>query len=196
MKLYSITVLLFLALTLPTFAAEAPEATQKRVRELEKANLVLQEDLARTQLELDTTKGTLKRTQAALDKEIAERKALAAALDKEIAERQDKLDRMQKQFQADLLAQQAAMNEQFAKLQKAMADQATQFAKDMATLKDGFDKQIATLGESLDKEHAQRLAAEDKATKESARLDRYSKKNRTLTYVFSALLGGAIAATK
>lgn len=198
MRIYLIVVGLLCCLVLPAFAQEAPEATSKRVKELEKANLVLQEDLARTQLALDDVRSALKKSQKSLDEEIASRKALATQLDQEIASRKalmEKLDQVQQQLVSQTTASQnndAAINAKLDALTKALADQSDKFNQDMAAMRDGYNKQLATMTDALNKERADRIAAENDAGKARAKLAKDGKQTRTIMTVLGVLLGGAV----
>ncbi len=173
MRMYHIVALLCL-LALPVFAQEMPEALAKRVKELEKANLVLQEDLARTQLALDTTRGNLKNALKMLDDEIVARKALATALSAQTAAQQalaKRLDTLQTQVTVDnsSIANQKANAADvnalatrigaIEKSQTALADKQNadavalraDFAKELADLRDNLGKDFATLKDAMGK---------------------------------------------
>lgn len=62
-----VIVVICCSLVLPVLAAESPEALLIRVTELEKANFVVQEELARTRIELDQVIAVLQKTLTALD---------------------------------------------------------------------------------------------------------------------------------
>ena len=111
-SLLIILLALLCCLLQPVLAVDTPEATVTRVHELEKANLVLQHDLARTQLELDISNQKLKKTQEALNANIAQLKALSAQLDQEAAARKaldDKLTKVQQQLADDIAASRKEM---------------------------------------------------------------------------------------
>lgn len=173
MRMYHIVALLCL-LALPVFAQEMPEALAKRVKELEKANLVLQEDLARTQLALDTTRGNLKNALKTLDDEIAARKALTTALSAQTAAQQalaKRLDTLQTQVTVDnsSIANQKANAADvnalatrigaIEKSQTALADKQNadtvairaDYAKELADLRDNLGKDFAALKEAMGK---------------------------------------------
>jgi len=174
---YIVALLLFCCAVLPACAADdSTEALAKRVSELEKANLVLQEDLARTQLALDTTTTQLR---TALQNEITARQALVDAL-KQSEEARKSLDTLlgdlQQKFandmakmNADLAAHNAGLNTlqaQVAALDTGMAAQAAKHDQDVADLRTGFAVALDQVRDEYGKElasfkdlMAQRLAA-------------------------------------
>ena len=142
-----IVALLLCGLTLSAMAQETTESLIKRVRELEKANLVLQEDLARTQLALDNTRTQLKTVTRSLDEEIAARKALADALNAANAVQRDlasKLDDLNNKLSGVTGNQQThaasldGLNKKVAMLEKGLADQAERHNKDITDLRTGL----------------------------------------------------------
>jgi len=178
---YIIAVLLC-CLAIPAFAADTLEGTAKRVTELEKADLVLQEDLAKTQAYIDGMNNNLKK---ALDAEVTARKSLAALLEKETAARAAAEEKLTTQMAAeakDRAASDAAAQAKIAALEKALADQQVASAK-----------QIADLQGALDQEAQARAAAEQDAAKSRDKIVERAKKDRTIFGVLGVLLGGAIA---
>jgi len=220
---YIIAALLLLcSLALPVFAAEeTPEALVKRVKELEKANLVLQEDLARTQLTLDTARTQLKTVSNKLDEEVAARKALADALaatntlQKELLGKLTALTDKVAAMGADQQNQASGTNLKISALEKALADQAAKhdkditdlrgtftasvdklrddFGKDLTSFKNQVEQKIAALRGDLEKERDERLAADEAADKARAKIVQQQKKDRTITYIMGAVLGGVAA---
>lgn len=157
-------------LTAAAVAAESPEATAKRIAELQKANLVLQEDLARAQLDLDTTKTSLR-------SEVTARKDLNAALAKETANRLA----LEAQMIADItrakdeaIAMNAALTDKFTALEAALAK---------------ANETIGLLNTALDQEKSSRVAAEADAAKLRAQAAKQAKRDRMMTYL-GVLLGG------
>jgi|GEM_PF-1525418 len=220
---YIIALLLACSLSLPAFAADdTPEALSKRIRELEKANLVLQEDLARTQLTLDTTRTQLKTAQRSLEEETAARKILSDALtaavnaQNELANKLAALTDKVAGLGADQQTQTTALTQKLDTLQKSQADQAAKHDKDMTDLRgvlaaavdkirDDFGKELATfkglveekfavLRGDLDTEHSERVAADEAADKARLQIVKQQKKDRTITYVMGTVLGGLSAA--
>ena len=204
MRAYTLIVgMLLCGLLLPAWGAETPEATAKRVKQLENARLVLQGDLAATQQVLEITRTNLKTTQKNLDEETARRKELQA-----------KLEAMQKQI-ADLIvitgsktdaATTVSLGDRVSKLEKAHADLAAKqiddaaairkelamardnFAAKLAELDDMFSKKIAALRDDLGKETKDRIAGDDAANKSRQVLAAKAKKDRVNTAVMGGLL--------
>ena len=69
-----VIVVICCSLFLRALAAESPEALSVRVTELEKANFILQEEVARTRIELDQVIAVLQKTLDALDAKTTEQK--------------------------------------------------------------------------------------------------------------------------
>jgi len=221
---YYIVALLFAcSLSLPAFAADdTPEALSKRVKELEKANLVLQEDLARTQLALDTTRTQLKTAQRSLEEEAAARKTLSDALtaavnvQKDLATKLAALTDKVAGLGNDQQTQVTGLTQKINALEKSQADQAAKHDKDITDLRtvftaavdkmrDDFGKELASfkglveqkfaaLRGDLDTERSERLAADEAADKARMKIVKQQKKDRTITYVMGTVLGGFAAA--
>jgi len=217
---YYIVALLFAcSLSLPAFAADdTPEALSKRVKELEKANLVLQEDLARTQLALDTTRTQLKTAQRSLEEEAAARKTLSDALtaavnvQKDLATKLAALTDKVAGLGNDQQTQVTGLTQKINALEKSQADQAAKHDKDITDLRtvftaavdkmrDDFGKELASfkglveqkfaaLRGDLDTERSERLAADEAADKARMKIVKQQKKDRTITYVMGTVLGG------
>jgi len=157
------SLLLLCSAIIPAFAAESPDAMGKRIRDMEKANLVLQEDLARTQLELDNTLTKLKT-------EIVARKTMEAQLAEEVAFRTKQTEDLAKQS-AELTS---AMNAKLTDLKDVLAKQA---------------EQIAAVTTALDSEKNTRIAAETDAAKLRAKMAKDNKRSHIIGYALSGLLG-------
>ncbi len=167
---------------------------------------MLQEDLARTEITLNTARADLKKTKAELDADIAARKTLESQLAEEISGRKaldvkladeiaarkallDTLTQVKEQFAADLAARtaelkkasdadNAALSAKIDALTKALGDQADKNAKDMEAMR-----------LALEKERTDRFAAEDDAAKMRKKLAK-SNNNTTIMSVLGILLGG------
>lgn len=164
-NIFIVTGLLF-CLLVPAFAAETPEATAKRVTDLQKTVQSLIELQGNTQLTLDTTKEEL---QAALDKETKARKDL-----------EDRVAKMQEALDTEKTA-------------RTTADTATNKLVD--ELKVALvNEQMKTdaLQVALDKERNERLASANELNKAVAKNSTQDKKDRTIGYALSALLGIAV----
>ncbi|MHB0939005.1 MAG: hypothetical protein ACYDCO_09390 [Armatimonadota bacterium] len=161
---YIVALLLLCSLALPTFAAEdTPEALAKRVRELERANLVLQEKLGQTQLILDDARTQLKTAARKLDEEAAARKALTDALNASTATQQDLIKKLaaltdkvngmgnDQQTQATGIA---GLNQKMGALEKALADQTAKHDKDIADVRTTFTAGLDKVREDYGKEFA------------------------------------------
>jgi len=161
---YIVALLLACSLTLPVFAAnDTPEALAKRVQELEKANLVLQEDLARTQLALDTTRTDLKNARRSLDEEAAARKALSDALtssvnmQKDLANKLAALTEKVAGMGADQQTQAASLTgltQKVNTLEKSQTDMAAKHDKDMAAMNATFTAAVDKMRDDFGKELA------------------------------------------
>lgn len=170
-------------------AADPSEALERRVKELEKANLVAQEDLGRAMSQIDTLKSALKKTQTALDEEIAARKALGENLNTEIAARkalEEKVTLVAKQL-SDLAAAQAAFQKASQDADAALGKRIDDTNGALSVLTKTTADQLAALRDALEKERAERIAADQENAKQT-------KKNRTITYVLSGLLGIGVVA--
>jgi ABC-type transporter Mla subunit MlaD len=178
-------------LAVPALAAESLEATSKRVKELEKTDLVIQEDLARTQVELDTVTARLKKTMADLDAEIAARKTLGekvAQTEKQLADLTKQLATTTESLTGRLTALDKALADHALKNTQEMTAMRTDFDKQFATQRDSFDKQLTDLRVSFDKEHSERLAAEAELKALQVKQAKQAKTHRLITYPL-ALLG-------
>jgi chromosome segregation ATPase len=221
-----VTLLLLGGLVWPTLAvAETTEALSKRVKEMEKANLVLQEDLARTQLALDTTRTQLKTAQRSLEEETAARKALSETLTAAVNAQKDlanKLTALTEKVTGMGANQQnqetgiTGLTQKVNALEKSQTDQAAKhdrdvadlrtvftaavdkmrddFGKELAGFKDLVEQKFAALRGDLDNERNERLAADETADQARAKIAKQQKKDRTITYVMGAVLGGLTAA--
>lgn len=161
---YIVALLLLCSLSLPAFAADdTPEALAKRVRELERANLVLQEDLAKTQLLLDDARTQLKAATRKLEEEAAARKALADSLNAANATQQDLINKLtaltdkvtgmgnDQQTQATGIA---GLNQKVSALEKALADQTARHNKDIADVRTALTAAVDKVREDYGKELA------------------------------------------
>jgi len=220
---FIVALLLLCSLALPAFAADdTPEALAKRVRELERANLVLQEDLARTQLALDDTRTNLKTLTRKLDEEAAARKSLTDALNASTATQQDLIKKLAALTDkvagmgTDQATSIAGLNQKLGTLEKALADQSVKhdkditdvrttltaavdkvredYGKEFAAYKDLMEQKVAAMRADLDKERNERLAADEAADKARAKIVKQQKSDRTVTYIMGGLLGGLAAA--
>jgi len=216
--MYKYLLLLVLCgLLLPVWGAETPEATVKRVKQLESARLVLQADLATTQQVLDSTRAGLKIAQKHLSDEEAKSQQLTDALAKETTERkalQDKLEALQKQL-TDLISANAqknaadttAMDGRVTRLERAQSDLAGKEAadnalqaKNLSALRDelvgkmnamnaDFAKQFAALRGDLDKEKQERIVADTDALTARKKMLGQADTDRRNTYIMGGLLG-------
>ena len=191
-KIYVIVALLC-CLAAPALAEETTSATATRVHENEKANVVLQEDLARTEITLNKTRDDLKKTKSALDEETKSRKDLEAQLADEVTARKalmDTLTQVKNQLTTEIAdrttqlktasaADNAALNAKIDALTKALTDQAEKEAKEMVAMQ-----------QALEREHAARLAAENDANKARTKLAKDNNYTRNLATILSILLGG------
>ena len=161
---YIVALLLLCSLALPSFAADdTSEALAKRVRELERANLVLQEDLARTQLTLDDARTQLKTVARKLDEEAAARKALTDALNASTTMQQDLIKKLtaltdkvagmgnDQQTQATGIA---GLNQKVGALEKALADQTAKHDKDITDVRTTLTAAVDKVREDYGKELA------------------------------------------
>jgi len=155
-----ILMLALLAVVLVPVMAETPEATTKRITNLENAIQVLREDLANTKLELDTTKEKLQKN---IDAEAQSRKDLEAKVNKlqdaltaEIAAR-GASDKLIAELQAELQTQKARADVMQANFDQTKKEQAAA---------------IASLASLIEKNYKQ------------------DKKDRTINYAIEAILGG------
>lgn len=146
-------------LAAPAFAADAPketpEATTARIRELEKANTVLHEDLARARLQLDMARESLAKTRTALDSETAARKAL-----------EEKLISAQQQTARDISsssdALKSTMDARFAEMDKALKALSARHDTELAAAKSDYDQRLAAMQKANDEKVALLQAALDK----------------------------------
>ena len=210
-------VLLLCSLLLPVWAAETPEATVKRVKQLENARLVLQADLATTQQVLDSARANLRLTQKHLTDAQTKQQELTEALAKETTERkalENKLDALQKQL-TDLITANAVKSakdsadldgrvsslehgqtdltakqaKDNADLAKALAALRDEFSTKMADMNDHLQKQLAALRGDLDKEKQERIASETDANKARKKMVDQEGIDRRNTYIMGGLLG-------
>lgn len=201
MRIYSVlmAILLVCCLTVPAMAAD--EATAKQIKDLEKARLVLQEDLARAQVQVDTLKDNQAKLQSNLNAEMKARQDLQKAM----IEKDEQILKLLGELNAQLAANKNAGSADDAalkaKLEKALADMAAKNAADLAALKDqhqkdlaamqkDYDAKLVALQDSLDKENAARLAAEEETRLADQKIVLRAKKDRTITYVMGAILAG------
>lgn len=192
MRKISVIVALLCCLAAPVLAEETSEATATRVHENEKANVVLQEDLARTEVTLNKTRIDLKKATVALDDETKARKVLEAQLADEIAARKALMDTLTQvktqlateiatradELKAASAADNAALNAKLDALTKALADQAATNAKEVAAMR-----------LAMEKEHADRLASETDANKARKKLAKDNNTTRIIMGALSAVFG-------
>lgn len=143
MQKFFILALLLCGLIVPALAADTPEGTAKRVVNLEKATLVMQEDLANTKLALEETQDnnakSFKELTARLDQ-------LQKSLNAEIAARGES-DKLIAELQTELVNQRMKTAQLQEALNKEKADRETAVAQlDTAikanTVKDKKDRTI------------------------------------------------------
>lgn len=173
-----VIILVFMVLASLAVAAESPEATAKRIADLQKANLVLQEDLARTQLELNATQSNLR-------SEAAARKELGTVLAQEKAAREAR--------EAELTAAILAARQDADTKHDALAERMAGKMTEMQAALDKSNETISGLELALHTERDARLAAENEADALRARQNKQAKRDRMLTF-FGILLGGAAIA--
>ena len=168
------------ACAVPAFAKDAPketpEATATRVRELEKANVVLQEDLARTRLQLDITREALAKARTDLDAEVTARKILEA-----------QTAAAQQQTARDVAGNDDATKKALAELQKLIAALSARHDADLAAAKKDYDTRLAALQQSLDTETAARLALDRSPTEKMTALGKQHKKDRMWGFALSGI---------
>ena len=155
-----IMMLALLALMLVPVMAETPEATTKRITNLENAIQVLREDLANTKLELDTTKEKLQKN---IDAEAQSRKDLDA-----------KVNKLQDALTAEIAAR-GASDKMIAELQA-----------ELQTAKAREDVMQANFDQTK-KEQAAAMASLASLIEKNYKQD---KKDRTINYAIEAILGG------
>ncbi len=157
--------LLLCALALPLCAAETLESMATRVRELEKANVALKQDMAQTQLVLDTARTDVKTLKRQLDEAQGANKTMRAELDalkKQQTDQQALLTALQARLDADAKkaadAQQGnatsftAVNARLDKLDSGLAAQAQKHDKDLADVRKELVDGLAKLRDDLVKE--------------------------------------------
>ncbi len=192
MRTIYVIVALLCCLAAPVLAEETSASTATRVRENEKSTVVLTEDLARTEITLNTTRTDLKKTKAALDEESKSRKALETQLADEVAARKalmDTLTQVKNQLTTEIAdrttalktasaADNAALGAKIDALTKALSDQAEKDAKAMAAMR-----------LALEQEQANRMAAENDANKARTKLAK-SNNNNTILGILGVVFGG------
>jgi len=212
-----IIVALLCCLAAPAFAEETSSATTTRVHETEKANIVLQEDLARTEITLNKTRSDLKatkddlkatrddlnatkdellKTKTMLDEEATARKAVEARLAEEISARKalmEALTLLKNQLATEIADRAAALKaagSANATDNAALSVKIDALTKALADQAAKDAKAMEAIRLALQKEHADRLAAEDDAAKARTKLAKDGKSTRTIMTVLGVVIGG------
>lgn len=167
--------LLLCVLALPLFAAETPEAMATRIRELEKANVAMKQDMAETQLVVDTARTDVKALKRQLEEAQTANKALRTDLDAMKKQQAELLAALQARLDADAKkasdTQQnnansfTAVNARIDKVEtnltaqaqkhdKDIADVRAELAAGLAKLSGDFMKELNALKESLSQQIA------------------------------------------
>lgn len=196
MRKYWCIPLFLLALALPAWSADTLESLAKRVRELEKANTVLQEDLTAAQADIATLRTELRKVRDALSTEVTARQATDAKLTAEITAREEleaKVTALQQALDKEIAAR-TAEDAKLAQADIALAARITALEQALAAHDADNAQKFAALREALDNERAERLANQELTNKLLKKLADRAKKDRNITYLMGLLLGGAIAA--
>lgn len=184
----------------PVFAAESPEALSIRVTELEKANFIVQEELARTRIELDQVIGVLQQTLSSLDaKTSAQNVSLQGLVTKTQKDLHDNIDALQQHLtqeestreelakntaatdtalQADIIKQKALLTTVQDAITGTKGDLTAQKAL-LASMQDAITSQNKDV--QTDIEVMKKLIGEDKAKNSSEMEDRIAMLEKAIT---------------
>lgn len=169
-------------------ANEAPketlEATATRVRELEKANVVLQEDLARMRLQLDLTREALDKARAGLEAETAARRALEAQLAQARQEATREIASSNEATRKELAGE---MQARLAALEQSIQALSARQQAELTALKEQHEARIASLQQALEKETAARQELEKETSERIAGVETRQKRDRTWGFVMNGL---------
>ncbi|NLC59642.1 MAG: hypothetical protein GX774_22620 [Armatimonadetes bacterium] len=169
---------------------ETPEATATRVQELEKADVVIQEDLARLRLQLDLAREALDKARADLAAETAARKDLEARL---AAAQQQTAREITAATETTRQTLTEAMEQKLAALTKTVDALATRHEAELAALRKDYDAKVASLQAALAEEREARLALGESTDLKLATLEKRQKNDRKLGWILNGLtLGVAV----